>query len=133
MMKSLVRFAMSVVIGLAISLPFVNLSAVHAASGQLDSSDLLSQDFGDATGLGQGELTDTIGQLIRVALGFLGVVAVVIILLGGFKWMTAGGNDEKVGEAKKLIIAGIIGLAIILSAYAIASFVISSIVGATAG
>ncbi len=133
MMKSLVRFAMSVVLGLAISLPFVRLGTVHAASGQLDSSDLLSQDFGDATGLGQGNLTDTIGQLIRVALGFLGVVAVVIILLGGFKWMTAGGNDEKVGEAKKLIIAGIIGLAIILSAYAIASFVISSIVGATAG
>lgn len=133
MMKSLVRFAMSVVLGLAIALPFVHIGAVHAASGQLEASDLLGSDFGDATGLGQGDLTTTIGSLIRVALGFLGVVAVVIILLGGFKWMTAGGSDEKVGEAKKLIIAGIIGLAIILSAYAIASFVISSIVGAAAG
>ena len=134
MMKSLVRFAMSVVLGLAIALPFVHLgTVVHAASGQLEAGDLLGQDFGDATGLGQGDLTATIGQLIRVALGFLGVVAVVIILLGGFKWMTAGGGDEKVAEAKKLIIAGIIGLAIILSAYAIASFVISSIVGAAAG
>lgn len=133
MMKSLVRFAMSVVLGLAIALPFVHIGAVHAATGQLEASDLLGTDFGDATGLGQGDLTTTIGSLIRVALGFLGVVAVVIILLGGFKWMTAGGSDEKVGEAKKLIIAGIIGLAIILSAYAIASFVISSIVGAAAG
>lgn len=133
MMKSLVRFAMSAVLGLAIALPFVNFSAVHAATGQLEAEDLLGTDFGDATGLGQGDLTTTIGSLIRVALGFLGVVAVVIILLGGFKWMTAGGSDEKVGEAKKLIIAGIIGLAIILSAYAIASFVISSIVGAAAG
>lgn len=133
MMKSIFRFAVSVALGLAISLPFVGLNMVRAASGPLEASDLLSQDFGDSTGLGQGELTETIGSLIRVALGFLGVVAVVIILLGGFKWMTAGGNDEKVGEAKKLIIAGIIGLAIILSAYAIASFVISSIVGATAG
>ncbi len=133
MMKSLVRFAMSVVLGLAIALPFVHIGAVHAASGQLEATDLLGTDFGDATGLGQGDLTTTIGSLIRVALGFLGVVAVVIILLGGFKWMTAGGSDEKVGEAKKLIIAGIIGLAIILSAYAIASFVISSIVGAAAG
>ena len=123
---------MSVVLGLAIALPFVHIGAVHAASGQLEAGDLLGTDFGDATGLGQGDLTTTIGSLIRVALGFLGVVAVVIILLGGFKWMTAGGSDEKVGEAKKLIIAGIIGLAIILSAYAIASFVISSIVGAAA-
>ncbi len=134
MMKSLVRFVMSVALGLAISLPFVHLSVVHAATtGQLEAGDLLSSDFGDSTGLGQGDLTTTIGSLIRVALGFLGVVAVVIILLGGFKWMTAGGNDEKVGEAKRLIIAGIIGLAIILSAYAIASFVVSSLVGATTG
>lgn len=131
-MKTLVRYAVSIALGFAIALPFVRLPLAHAA-GQLQADDLLSSDFGDSTGLGQADLQTTIGQLIRVALGFLGVVAVVIILLGGFKWMTAGGNDEKVGEAKRLIIAGIIGLAIILSAYAIASFVISSIVGATSG
>lgn len=131
-MKSLVRYAVSIALGFAIALPFVHLPFASAASGQLESEDLLSADFGDATGLGQSELQTTIGSLIRVALGFLGVVAVVIILLGGFKWMTAGGNEDNVTKAKGLIIAGIIGLAIILSAYAIASFVISSIVGATA-
>jgi hypothetical protein len=47
--------------------------------------------------------------------------------------MVSGGNDEKVGEAKKLIISGIIGLAIILSAYAITTFVISSFLTATQG
>jgi len=132
MMKSLVRYAVSIALGFAIALPFAHSPFASAASGQLDSEDLLSTDFGDATGLGQSELQTTIGSLIRVALGFLGVVAVVIILLGGFKWMTAGGNEDNVTKAKGLIIAGIIGLAIILSAYAIASFVISSIVGATA-
>lgn len=133
MMKTLARYAVSVVLGFAIALPFVNFPLVQAATGQLEADDLLSSDFADASGLGQGELQSTIGSLIRVALSFLGVVAVVIILLGGFKWMTAGGNDEKVSEAKRLIVAGIIGLAIILSAYAIASFVISSIIGASAG
>ena len=64
-------------------------------------------------------------------MGLLGIVAVVIILIGGFTWMTAGGNDEKVGEAKKWIFAGIIGLAIILSAYALSSFVIKSLIDAT--
>jgi hypothetical protein len=57
-------------------------------------------------------------------------VAVVIILLGGFKWMTAGGNEDKVGEAKKLITAGIIGLVIIVASFAIASFVLNSLMGA---
>ncbi len=130
-MKSLVRLTISAVLGLALVIPFVRLPFAHAAEGELTPDDLLSSTFGDSTGLGQGELQTTIGSLIRVGLGFLGVVAVVIILFGGFKWMTAGGNDENVAEAKRLIIAGIVGLAIILSAYAIASFVISSVVGAT--
>jgi hypothetical protein len=45
--------------------------------------------------------------------------------------MIAGGNEEKTTEAKKLIVSGIIGLAIILSAWAITSFVISRLVTAT--
>jgi hypothetical protein len=88
-------------------------------------------EFSSTAGLGQANLVDTIAQIIRIALGFLGVIAVVIILLGGFKWMTAGGADPKVQEAKKLIFSGVIGLVIIIAAYAIASFVIESIVTAT--
>lgn len=138
MMKALVRFGMSAVLGLALALPFLHLAPsfalIPAAHAQpLTSDDYLSSTFGDTTGLGQGDLKTTIGNIIRVALGFLGVIAVVIVLLGGFKWMVAGGDDEKVGEAKRLIIAGIIGLAIILSAYAITTFVISSLVTASAG
>lgn len=75
----------------------------------------------------------TIAKIIRVAMGLLGIVAVVIILIGGFTWMTAGGNEEKVAEAKKWIFSGIIGLAIILSAFAIASYVITNLVTATTG
>lgn len=81
--------------------------------------------------LGTRDIRETIASIINVALSLLGIVAVVIILAGGFTWMTAGGNEENVEKAKKLIIAGIVGLAIILSAYAIANFVIKSLVTAT--
>ncbi len=131
MVKTFVKFGMSVALGLALALPFMRLAPVTVQAEELEAEDILPSSFGDETGLGQGDLKDTVADLINVALGFLGVVAVVIILFGGFKWMVAGGNDEKVSEAKRLIIAGIIGLAIILSAYAIASFVIESIVSAT--
>ncbi len=70
-------------------------------------------------------------EIINISLGFLGIIAVIIVLFGGFKWMTAMGNDEGIGEAKKLIAAGVIGLAIILSAYAISQFVLREIYGAT--
>ncbi|MBI2002991.1 MAG: hypothetical protein HYS76_00170 [Candidatus Wildermuthbacteria bacterium] len=71
-----------------------------------------------------------ITRIINVAMGFLGIVAVLIILWGGFTWMTAGGNEEKVGEAKKIITAGVIGLIIVVTSYAIASFVVRSLTAA---
>jgi len=82
-------------------------------------------------GLGNRDPREIAASIINVALGFLGIVAVVIILLGGFKWMTAGGGEDKVAEAKKLIGAGIIGLVIILAAWGIAKFVIEKLYTAT--
>lgn len=70
------------------------------------------------------DLIGIIFKTIQYLLTFLGVVAVVVILIGGFMWMTAAGNDEKVGKAKKIIVQGLIGLIIVLLAFAIATFVI---------
>lgn len=81
--------------------------------------------------LGGRDLRDTIAQIINVALSLLGIVAVVIVLIGGFKWMTAGGSEDKIGEARSLIFAGIIGMAIILSAWAITKFVLNALGRAT--
>jgi len=95
------------------------------------TTDNLGLQYGTEIGLGTKDVRSTIAQIIKVAMGLLGIVAVVIIIYGGFTWMIAGGNDEKVGEAKKWIFSGIIGLAIILSAYALASFIINQLVTAT--
>ena len=81
--------------------------------------------------LGSKPLRDTIGGVVNIVLGFLGILATLIILLGGFKWMTSQGNTEKVDEAKKLIGAGIVGLVIILTAYAISRFILGSLYNET--
>ena len=70
------------------------------------------------------DLIGIIFKAIQFILAFLGVVALVVIIIGGFMWMTAGGNEEKVGKAKKTLIQGLIGLIIVLLAYAVAMFVI---------
>lgn len=85
----------------------------------------------DLTGLGEKDPRSTAAMLINIALGFLGIIAVGLILFAGFKWMTAGGNEDAIGDAKKMLVAGIIGLIIILSAFAIASFVLRSLIRAT--
>lgn len=62
---------------------------------------------------------------VRYLLNFIGVVALVMIILGGFAWMTAMGNEEKVQKAKKIIISGLTGLIIILLSYAIVAFFVA--------
>lgn len=76
-------------------------------------------------GLGKKDPREIARNIIQILLGLLGIIAVVIILVGGFKWMTASGNEDKVTEAKKLLGAGIIGLLIVLAAWALAMFIIS--------
>jgi len=77
--------------------------------------------------LGTGDIETSATNIISTILTLLGLIALVIVLLGGFKWMTSGGNEEKVGEAKKLLGAGVIGLIIVFAAWAIATFMIGNI------
>jgi hypothetical protein len=74
-------------------------------------------------GLGSEDVRTVAVNVIRTLLGLLGILALIIILIGGFRWMTSGGNEENVEGAKKTIGAGIIGLIIIFFAYAIVMFV----------
>ena len=72
-----------------------------------------------------------IGGYISQALALLGIILVVIIIYAGFQWMTAQGDADKVKTAKKMIGQAVVGMAIILAAYAITNFVVASIVNGT--
>ncbi|MBI1908341.1 IPT/TIG domain-containing protein [Candidatus Uhrbacteria bacterium] len=100
--------------------------------------DLLAQsesltEVGDASGLGSEDPRIIIANIIRTFLTVLGVLAVLIVLYGGWVWMTAGGNAEKVEKAKKILIRGGIGIAIILMSWAITTFVITALLDSTGG
>ena len=113
------------------TLGVLGLLALPAVVGATSGAGDIPQ-MGDL-GLGTTTLSELIKSIIQVILGFLGVIAVLIILWGGFVWMTAAGEPDKVDKAKKMIYSGIIGLVIIFAAYAIASFVfaqLQSITGA---
>jgi len=90
-------------------------------------------EYGKATGLGHADPRLTAASIIRTGLGLLGILTTIIIMYAGFKWMTAGGNEDDVATAKKMITAAIIGLLVIMSAYAITTFVIKSLYKSTAG
>lgn len=107
------------------------LWVVNAATPALDVG--LNGDVAATTGLAATDVRLVVARIIRTVLGLLGIIALLIVLYGGFSYMTAGGDDEKVGSAKKILVNGGIGLLIILSSYAITSFVISRLVSASTG
>ncbi len=72
-------------------------------------------------------LADKVGGIINVVLGFLGIIFLILIIYAGFLWMTAAGNDDAVGRAKKILINSTIGLVIVIAAYTISSFIFNAI------
>jgi hypothetical protein len=107
--------------------------------GGIDSALAQSSDtFGLATVDNSIELVNSdirviIAKIIRVVLSLLGAIAVSIVLYGGFVYMTAGGSEEKVSQAKKILMNAGIGLAIILSSWSITQFVIGRLSDAIRG
>jgi hypothetical protein len=113
-------------------LPFIALAAEGSILGTLGNA---------GEGMGTAEKGGTpvnsvpviIGKVIRVIILALGVILLIYLIYGGILYMTAGGSPEQVTKAKNMLGQAIIGVAIILLAYAIASFVISRLAGATVG
>ena len=85
----------------------------------------------DISGYGENTPEQIVINLINWVLGILALVAVVLILIGGFKWMTAAGNEENVESAKKLLTAAVIGLVIIMAAWGISLYAVGILAGAT--
>ncbi|MFH0928176.1 MAG: hypothetical protein V1821_01745 [bacterium] len=67
------------------------------------------------------------GGFLSYALSFVGVAGLIMIVYGGFSWMIAGGNAEKVKKAKDMIIYAIIGMIVIVVSYAVVNFIVSSL------
>ncbi len=62
------------------------------------------------------------GNAINMVLSFVGVLFLLVMMIGGFIWMTAAGNEARAKTAINLLVAGIIGLIVVVSAYAITAW-----------
>ena len=72
-------------------------------------------------------LMDQLQLILNVALGVIGFVAVVMIVIGGLQYTTSSGDAGKVTKAKNTIMYGVIGLVVALLAFAIVNFVLTNI------
>lgn len=70
-----------------------------------------------------------IGNIINFVLGFVGTIALVLFIYGGFTWMLSAGAPAKVKKGKDIIVWSIIGLFVVFTAYILVRFVIQGVTG----
>ncbi len=103
---------------------FIMPALASSISGQVEQ-------FGGQIGATRQNIPELAALIIKSLLTLLGLVFVVIILYGGFMYMTSQGEQEKIKKAKQILATAIIGLIIILAAYAITTFVVNAILAGT--
>ena len=108
-------------------------SPLHAGLDQLIKNQLnpIENVYDPAGDVTDQSLPKAVADIIRIALGFLGIIFLALIVYAGFMWMTSAGDEDRIRTAKKIMVAAIIGTAIILCAYIITVFVIESLTEAT--
>lgn len=116
-----------------LTLGLVMPALTRATCGFNDPDDPLGVGCAESTGLQVRDPRLIAGEIIQVALGLLGIITVVLIIWAGFRWLTSAGNGDQIEDAKKTITAAVIGLVIILMAYALTDFIITQLYEATQG
>ena len=67
------------------------------------------------------------GIIVNAVLGLLGIIFISLMLYAGYNWMTAAGDEAKLTQAKNTIRRSIIGVVIIVGAYAIYNFILMNL------
>lgn len=108
----------------------IPISVLAAWSGDTGLGASASQAGLDTT---PGQLPIIIGTVIKAALGLVGVIFLVLMVYAGYIWMIARGDESKTSKAKDTITAAIIGIIIVVGAYALTNFVVTAMTSAGGG
>lgn len=118
-----------------ILMAIVFISAPFLVSAQTDNTDnsLMGRltrigDLGGYNTSAEVSVASIVGAVIRGVITILGLVFIILIILAGFKWMRAEGNEEDIKKANRTIKESIIGLVITLSAWTLWSFVFEKLI-----
>jgi isoprenylcysteine carboxyl methyltransferase (ICMT) family protein YpbQ len=96
------------------------------AQGINDASKILT-DTGTQAGAGSSDLVGILGTVVKTALTLVGMIFMILMVYAGYLWLMARGNEEEVKKAEGIIKTSIIGIVVVMSAYAITYFVIAKL------
>ena len=103
------------------------ISNVYAAGGRptakiLEKLETTAKDNAGYAEVDEDSAKNIVAKIIKSILGLVGIFFLILVISGGYQWMTSGGNDEVIAKAKKKVINATIGLVLIIFAYSIFVF-----------
>lgn len=104
------------------------LFAIPAFAQGLQKAGDIAGSVATKAGVTEKNVEDVVGTGINAALSLVGLIFLILMVYAGYLWMTARGEEETIKKAQKIIISTIIGLVIVMSAYAITTFIASRFV-----
>ncbi len=106
---------------IAFNISFVSPTIAAGSEEALNSLNVAANEaYGDTQSV---DVSITIGKIVGAILSFVGVIFLILMIYGGFTWMMARGNEQEVAKAKEIITNAVIGLIVVLSAYAITAYI----------
>lgn len=110
---------------------FLGLVVPHFVSAQTQNPSLGLSTLEPTLQLGKEDIRLTIAKIIRALLGLLGIIVLTLMIYAGYNIMTSAGNEQKIETGKNILKNATVGLAIILSSFAITQFIIGRLLDAT--
>ena len=126
MKKLIMSVAMTImaIVGIGGVATAYTLPALAAGDSGLD----YVEKYRDSTiGSNQQDAMPIISVIINVVIGLIGLVAVIMIIVGGIMYTSSQGNPDKVKQAKDIILYSIVGLVVALLAFAVVNFVLTNV------
>lgn len=127
--------------GFALAMPAMSLATVHAATDDClkDTGGTIAGCLGngvdktDPDRADKGTPSERVDKVIRLVINVfslvVGVIAVIMIIIGGLKYITSGGDSGNITGAKNTILYAIIGLVVVALAQIVVKFVLTKVTG----
>lgn len=126
MIKTIKTLALSLVLSILLILPAI--AAEKPDTSLLGRLKAVGGSGGYQTDQAIASTPIIIGMIIGAFFGFLGITFIVLMVIAGFNWMTARGNDEQIQKSKDSIRSALIGLVVSLSGWTIWNFIFNNVI-----
>ena len=114
----------------ALTVAMASTTSVYANGKSAGQAGIDAQDGVNAVNPGaETDLNGLIATIINLVFGSIGIIAVIMIIIGGINYATSQGDTNKVQKAKNTILYGVIGLVVVLLSFAIVTFVLNGLAG----